>query len=572
MISLRSLLPAFMRRATKPAASKQPQRIDRATVEASYDAVRNGSLMENAWLYADTLSADEANNPAVRQELRRRSRYECLEANSFLKGAIHTIAQDTIGRGPRLQMQLTGDDAKWNAPIEADWLRWSKATHLAKTLRTLTVASYVDGEDFSLFTTSRTIPSDLPQLFLRAIEADRCTSPMGNSLTGERQVDGLKIDSAGEVTAYYLYDEISPWQLGTPEEYSADSVCHHFRQDRPGQHRGIPIGTTSLPLCSLLRSYTLACVSAARTAAKHTLMLQTNGNVVRSEDDPLIEDFSTAEIDYDMQTILPKGYNGYQLKAEHPTTTYEMFRDCLLGEIVRPYGAPLNIVLGSSAKWNYASTQADHVSYQLKLDIDHEERETTTVDPLFRTWWREMQLMGRAPAHITAEQAAHAWFWDRRKDADPQTMATARDTNLKNGSTSRAAELAQLGVDYDSNDDLAATSLGVTKVQYRQILARVLYGNEIVNGVLSSTEGAEAVPMNAAQIQGITQIIAQVGSGSITPAAARALADAVFPSLSAVQLLAIFPDAPPAPKAAPAPVTAPDRRAAGGVPVEAQAQ
>lgn len=572
MISLRQMLPSFMRRAKPTPTVTTPKPIDRGQVQASYDAARNGSLTENAWIYADTLSADEANNPAVRQELRRRSRYECLEANSYLKGAIHTIAQDMIGRGPRLQMQLTGEDARWNSSIEADWLRWSRATHFAKTLRTLTIATYVDGEDFSLFTTSRTIPGDLPQLFLRAIEADRCTTPGGTSMIGPRQVDGLKIDEAGEVVAYYLYDEISPWKLGTPTEYDASMVCHHFRQDRPGQHRGIPIGTTSLPLCSLLRDYTLSCVSAARTAAKHTVLLQTNGSVVRSEEDPPIEDFSSCDIDYDMQTILPKGYSASQMKAEHPTTTYEMFRDCLLGEIVRPFGAPLNIVLGSSQKWNYASTQADQVSYALKLDIEHEERETTTVDPTFAHWWREMQLLGKAPLHISAKDATHQWFWDRRKDADPQTMATTRDIELRNGTTNRAAVLAQQSVDIDAHDEIAAASLGISKAQYRQIIARALHGDATVDGVLASTGGTSPIAMNGAQIQGITAILAQVGSGAISPAPARALAAAAFPALSEQQLLAIFPDAPPPPKVAtPAGVAAPDRRS-GGLPVEAKAQ
>jgi hypothetical protein len=53
---------------------------------------------------ADVLNADEANSLQVRQTLRSRSRYECLEGNSFAKGIVHTLANDVIDSGPRLQM------------------------------------------------------------------------------------------------------------------------------------------------------------------------------------------------------------------------------------------------------------------------------------------------------------------------------------------------------------------------------------------------------------------------------------------------------------------------------------
>ena len=56
------------------------------------------------WDNADLLSADSANSKTVRDKLRSRSRYEALEANSFAKGIVLTLANDVIGTGPRLNM------------------------------------------------------------------------------------------------------------------------------------------------------------------------------------------------------------------------------------------------------------------------------------------------------------------------------------------------------------------------------------------------------------------------------------------------------------------------------------
>lgn len=517
------------------------------TIEAAYDALDVGGLMKNAWVNADLLTADEANNAGVRLSARSKSRYECLEANSFLKGAIHTVSQDMIGRGPRLQMQLTGADATWNKPIERAWRKWSKKTRFAKTLRVMANAKIVDGEAFAIFTTSRKKKGrGVATLYVKSFEADRCTS-LVSSIEGPRQVDGLEIDTdTGEVIAFFVHDTISPSMIGEPERIPAEQVCHWFRQDRPGQHRGIPELLTSLPLCSLLREYTLAVVSAARTAAKHAAVLESSATDVSDDDEDLVP-LSSVDIDYDQLTVLPDKYKLSQLKAEQPTSTYKTTRDALLGEIVRPLQAPLNIVLGSSQEWNYASTQADHVTYDLKLLIEREECETEIVEPTFAEWWREMQLMGEAPSHIDAEDVEHQWFWDRRRDADPQTMAAARETNLKTGSTNREHELGLHGVDIESHDETAARSLGVTVAQYRLMLAKLMYGNDVVDSALQGG-------MNGAQIQGLVLIAQQVGANAMLPAAARAISRAAFPQLTESQLLAIFPDpvADPA-AAAPAP-------------------
>jgi capsid protein len=73
-------------------------------------------------------------NPEVRRILRNRARYEVAN-NSYAKGIALTLANDTIGTGPRLQM-LT-DDAEANARIEDAFEQWSRAVDLAGKHRTM---------------------------------------------------------------------------------------------------------------------------------------------------------------------------------------------------------------------------------------------------------------------------------------------------------------------------------------------------------------------------------------------------------------------------------------------------
>lgn len=536
----------------------------RGQIEAAYDAASFSGLMEGAWVNADALSADQANSPAVRQTLRTRSRYECLEANSFLKGAITTVVDCLIGRGPRLQMQFRQeqmrpgvDAAALNRKIEALFLRWAKASRYGEYLRTLVRARIVDGEGYGLRTTSRTIPMGLPQLFCRNIEAERVTS-FAPPPTGDLRVDGMRIDEAGEVISYFINTSTDDFYFRTAKEIPRADVTHLFRRDRPGQHHGIPELTTSLPLCNLLRQYTLATVTAARTAAKHSALMQTQANAVNASGEayaPLIP-FDAEEIDYDMLTALPQGWQLVQMKAEQPTTTYEMFRDCVLGEIVRPLGAPLNVVLGSSAKWNYASTQADQVTFSNRNRIERHEIEIEECDRTFAAWWDEICLMeGILPDGLgPLDDVPHCWFWDGLPDADPQTLATARQTNLQTGHASREEELAKAGIDIDSHDEHAAKSLGLTVPEFRQTIARQLFTSPTIDTVLSSSAGGAPVAMNGAQLQALTLVATQVSAGQMRPQIARSVVAAAFPALSQTQISEMFPDDLAAqPAAAPAP-------------------
>ena len=102
-----------------PAASHAPHgsgaRGGRRLVVAKFDSAKTTPENRKHWANADGLSPNAAINPEVRRVLRNRARYEVAN-NSYAKGIVLTLANDTIGTGPRLQM-LT-EDADANARIE----------------------------------------------------------------------------------------------------------------------------------------------------------------------------------------------------------------------------------------------------------------------------------------------------------------------------------------------------------------------------------------------------------------------------------------------------------------------
>src|SRR5574339_1156872 len=104
----------------------------------------------------------------------------------------------------------------------------------------------------------------------------------------------------------------------------AESVIHYFRADRPGQSRGIPDITPSLPLFAQLRRYTLAVLAAAETAADFAAVVYTDSPANGEAAD--VEPMDVIELERRMATVLPGGWKLGQIAAEQPATTYAEFK------------------------------------------------------------------------------------------------------------------------------------------------------------------------------------------------------------------------------------------------------
>ncbi len=162
-------------------------------VRMKYDAARDTHENRRHWENADGLSADSAANPQSRYKLRTRARYEAHESNSVLNGMVWTLANDTIGTGPRLQINTEDEDA--NSRIEKAFARWSREIGLAPKLRTMRVAKCVDGEALALFITNNRLRAPI-KLDIKLIEADQMTSVVMPT-DPTREVDGVIFDENG---------------------------------------------------------------------------------------------------------------------------------------------------------------------------------------------------------------------------------------------------------------------------------------------------------------------------------------------------------------------------------------
>src|SRR5690606_28622286 len=102
------------------------------SIRGRYDAAQTTDENRRHRANADALSADAASQPEIRRRLANRCRYE-VQNNSYAKGIGLTIANDTVGVGPQLNMLFRGRKrlAKF---MEQEFWYWTEEIGLAEKL------------------------------------------------------------------------------------------------------------------------------------------------------------------------------------------------------------------------------------------------------------------------------------------------------------------------------------------------------------------------------------------------------------------------------------------------------
>lgn len=440
---------------------------------ARFDSAQTTTENQNHWAMADNLSASAAASPSVRKTLRERSRYE-THNNSYLKGMVLTIANATIGKGPRLQLKTQDTDN--NAFIEREFTSWADEIGLCEKLRTAEMSTIVDGEAFLLRTANWR--QDTPvKADLRVIEADQIATPY--LMTNPDSVDGLELSEDGYVDAYHLLKrhpgDLTGFRLDSDLVGFRDMV-HLFREDRPGQKRGIPETTPALPLFSMLRRFVLAVLACSETAADYSAIMYTDSPSMDPDDIPNLDPNDAMPIDRRMFQIMPNGWKMAQLKAEQPTTTFAEFRAAIINEAARCFLMPFNIATGNSSGYNFASGRLDYNIWENAVHIRQYSRQRTVMKQALLWWFDEASTIpGYMPFGVTRYDILnHDWLWPAvTSPIDQAKDANAKDTNLTTGMTHRGRELAKEGIDIDQHDEEAARLSGFkNKEEYRETLGK----------------------------------------------------------------------------------------------------
>ena len=409
-----------------------------------FDAAQTTHDNQKHWAAADGFSADLAASPEIRRQLRQRSRYEVAN-NSYARGIVLTIANDTIGTGPRLQ--LLSEDVSLNRQIERDFTAWANQINLPEKLRTMRMARTTDGESFAMMIANPKIGHSI-KMDVQLIEADRIAGEL--TFTPKvNDIDGIKLDAHGNPVSYRVLKNHPGGESFSINDQariiSADAMIHCFRADRPQLHRGIPEITPALPLFAQLRRFTLAVITAAESAANFAGILYTDAPASGEAD--AVEPMDLIELERNMLLTMPGGWKMSQLQPEQPATTYAEFKHEILNEIARCLNMPYNIAAGNSSGYNYSSGRLDHQTYYKAIRVDQAFMAHKVLDRILNIWLTEYLLdKGFVGSHTLPP---HQWFWDGMEHVDPYKEANAQKLRLSSKTTTLAYEYARQGRDWE---------------------------------------------------------------------------------------------------------------------------
>lgn len=428
-----------MTRKSKSKQIKTNNQDNAISLVARYDGAATNRRNAKHWSYADFKSADLDANHDVRKTFRMRARYE-TQNNSYAKGIAYTIAADTIGTGPHLQ--VVGDD-EITRQIEHDWALWAKAVELSEKLRVARYTKLVDGEAFLLLTSNDKVKNDI-KFDLQLIDADRVTS---NTLSLKADlVDGVKVDKQGNVLSYSVLDSHPSENLSTKTtNIDAAYIIHLYDILRPGQNRGVSELAPCLDLFGQLRSYTSSVITAAQTAACLTGVIQTDAPA--GGEAVAIEPMEQVELAAGQLLTMPAGWELSMTRAEQPTANYSSFKAEILGEIARCMQVPYNIAIGNSNNASYASSRLDWQIYHKSITLQQKMLADKALDRIFKMWLSEWKL-NNGQRGIKVD---HVWIWDGiNEHSDPYKEAHANELELKNCTTSLATIYAQKGKNWET--------------------------------------------------------------------------------------------------------------------------
>lgn len=327
-------------------------------------------------LVADWITASTSMDAEIRKDLKRlrdRSR-DLVRNNDYARSAQRAITNNVVGQGVSMQASVKMrrgnrmDDTS-NGAIEAAWAKWKRKQycHTAGILsfhdieRQLIDAMPESGEIFVRKVRQAFGGGRVP-LALEIIEADRLDVDKNEiaDKTGNEIRMGVERDKWGRPVAYHFKAEHPgdyPFGAGVVANQTvrvlAADVIHLFRQERPGQTRGVPWIASAIMKMHHLQGYTEAEVIAARAEACRMGFITSPEDDAMSDGQENGQDVANFEPGL-IHRLLP-GETFTDSKPNRPGGQYEPFVRAMLLSLAAGLGVSYATLSRDYSQANYSS-------------------------------------------------------------------------------------------------------------------------------------------------------------------------------------------------------------------------
>jgi lambda family phage portal protein len=279
---------------------------------------------------------------------------------------------------------------------------------------------------------------------------------------------GIEFDLIGSRVAYHLYRErpneriMFSGNLGNPVRVPADSVIHHFKPLRPGQHRGQPRMTPILIKLWELDQYDDAEVVRKKTAALITYIFwetaQDGDNIANTTDeDPAADGTPIGAIEPGSTVVAPPGLEPKPSQAADLTGQYEIFFKVQLRAIAAALGLTYEQLTGDMSGVNYSSARIAMLEFRRRCEqFQHQVHVFQVCRPTWKAFIEACVMVGLISAvdyarnqadYLNVQWRPPKWDWvDPKKDAEGEILLI--DNLLK----PRSATINEMGDDEEDVD------------------------------------------------------------------------------------------------------------------------
>lgn len=399
---------------------------------------------------------------AARGVLRDRSR-DLVRNNAWIANAVSLKVANQVGTGIRARA-ATGRK-ELDKLIDALFAEWAEACAPESGgdvfgLQALAARTRCEsGEALVILDRSGSLrPAGVP-LALQVIEPDWLADDIfGSQASRDGWRDGIRFDQAGQRTAYRLWNS-NPAESGIvarrdTREVPAGDVIHLFRQDRPGQIRGIPDVASALMRVRDLDDYHDAALMLAKVQALLGVFVTTQGGPADSglgksttdADGNAFEELAPGMVGRlrpgeDVKFLTPDGDGPF---AEYTRIALHL--------IAAGLETTYHELTGDLSDANYSSLRAGKIAVRRLLE---QHQWLVLIPKLCRPVWNAFIstaiLAGKLPPE--AENAPAKWTPPRFEMVDPGRDTEAVKSQIRAGLLTWAEGVAEQG--YDPEEQLA---------------------------------------------------------------------------------------------------------------------
>ncbi len=424
-------------------------------------------------LVADWITSSTSMDAEIRKDLKRlrdRSR-DMVRNNDYARSAQRAITNNVVGQGVRMQaavkMRRGGRmDDTTNSAIEAAWEKWKRKQHCHTSgvlsfndiERQLLDAMPESGEVFVRKVRQSFGGGKVP-FALEIIEADRLDIDLNEMSKGGNEIRmGVERDSWGRPVAYHFKTDHPgdyPFGAGAVNNKTvrvpAGDVIHLFRQERPGQTRGVPWIASAILKMHHLQGYTEAEVIAARAEACRM------GFITSPEDDVMQDgtDGGQAVSNFEpgrIERLLP-GESFVESKPNRPGGQYEPFVRTMLHSMAAGLGVSYATLSRDYSQANYSSGRLSLLDDRDNWRVLQQWLVENFHRPVFEEWLDlavlsgELSLAGyeaNPDAFRAVRWIPRGWQW-----IDPAKEMAAYKDAVRCGFTTVSDVVAQQGGDIE---------------------------------------------------------------------------------------------------------------------------